>query len=120
MDAPPATSRPAGFTLVEVLAALGLCALLATAVASAVSFSARAERSAARAGDAALLLPALYAAQRLRPDELPVAPPGWRVVHSTEIVQVADELRQEWHRLAVAADGHEIPPFTVLVLGDAP
>jgi len=112
--------RRTGFTLIEVLASLGLCALLATAVAAAVSFSARAERSAARAGEASLLLPSLYVAQRLRPAELPVAPPGWRVVHSTEIVQLADDLRQEWHRLDVADADHEIPAFPLLVLDDAP
>lgn len=46
-----------GFTLIEVLMALGICALLAAATAAAISFAARAERMAIRSGEAALLLP---------------------------------------------------------------
>ena len=115
-----AARTPAGFTLIEVLASLGLCALLATAAAGAVAFAARAERLAARDGEAALLLQSLYAAQRLRPDDLPAVPPGWRVDHATEIVTLPDESVREWHVLAVAAAGNEIPPFTFRVLEDAP
>ena len=120
MDAPCPTSGPAGFTLIEVLAALGLCALLATATASAVAFAARTEQLAAHDGAASLLLPTLYASQRLRPDELPTAPCGWRVARDADIVQVADELLQEWHRLAVQSDGNETRPVTLLILDDAP
>ena len=61
MNAPP--SRPAGqgFSLIEVLVSLGLCALLATTTASAVAFAARSEESAGRDGDATLVVPALEA-----------------------------------------------------------
>ena len=100
--------RPtAGFTLIEVLASLGLCALLATAAAGAVAFAARAERLAARAGEAGLLLQSLYAAQRLRPAD-------------GEIVPLADDLRQEWHVLAVRDETGETRSFTFLILDDAP
>jgi prepilin-type N-terminal cleavage/methylation domain-containing protein len=85
-----APSRPAagaaGFTLIEVLASLGLCALLATAAAGAVAFAARAERLAARDGEAGLLLQSLYAAQRLRPDDAPAAPRDWLVARDETIV----------------------------------
>jgi len=110
----------AGFTLIEVLVSLGLCALLATAAASAVAFASRTERAAARDSVASLLVQSLYAAQRLRPDELPFAPPGFRVDHATEIAKVSDDLLQEWHLLAVAADGNEIPPFTLRILEVSP
>ncbi|MBP7009803.1 MAG: prepilin-type N-terminal cleavage/methylation domain-containing protein [Kiritimatiellae bacterium] len=109
-----------GFTLIEVLMALGICALLAAATAAAISFAARAERMAIRSGEAALLLPSLYAAQRLHPDDPPVSPRGWRVEHDTRIVELADDLFQEWHTLSVTVPGHEIPPFTLHILGDAP
>ena len=115
----PIFSR-AGFTLIEVLASLGLCALLATATASAIAFAARAERMAVRDGEASLLLPALYAGQRLRPDELPAAPRGWRVETSTDIVKISDDLLQEWHLLAVATDDGETRPFTLRILDDVP
>lgn len=120
MNAPIQISGRAGFTLIEVLVSLGLCALLATATASAIAFAARAERSAARDGEASLLLQSLYAAQRLRPDDLPVAPPGWRIERTSEILTLPDESLREWHVLAVAAAGHEIPPFVVRILDDTP
>lgn len=110
----------AGFTLIEVLASLGLCALLATSVASAIAFSARAEQIAERNGEASLLLPALYAGQRLRPDDLPAAPRGWRVDSSTDIVKISDDLLQEWHLLALAADRDDIRPVTFRILADVP
>ena len=44
MNASPPTRDRAGFTLIEVLAALGLCTLLAVATASAIAFAARAEQ----------------------------------------------------------------------------
>ena len=118
-DHQPISPR-AGFTLIEVLAALGLCALLATATASAIAFAARAEQMAARDGEASLLLPALYAGQRLRPDELPAAPPGWRIDTSTDIVKISDDLLQEWHLLAVTAANGETRPFTLRILDDVP
>ena len=120
MDDRQPNSTRAGFTLIEVLASLGLCALLATATASAIAFAARAERMAVRDGEASLLLPALYAGQRLRPDELPAAPPGWRVETSTDIVKISDDLLQEWHLLAVATDDGETRPFTLRILDDVP
>jgi prepilin-type N-terminal cleavage/methylation domain-containing protein len=120
MNAHFQTPGRTGFTLIEVLVSLGLCALLATATASAIAFAARAERGAARDGEASLLLQSLYAAQRLRPDDLPVAPRGWRVERASEILTLPDESRREWHVLSVAADGHEIPPFVIRILDDAP
>lgn len=120
MNAQSTTPGSAGFTLIEVLASLGLCALLAAATASAVAFAARAERSAARAGEAALLLQSLYAAQRLRPDELPGAPPGWRIERTSEILTLPDESRREWHWLALAEENRETPSFTVYILDDTP
>ena len=120
MNAPHSNPVRAGFTLIEVLASLGLCALLATAAAAAIAFAARAERIASRTGEASLILPSAYAAQRLRPDDLPFAPRGWRIAHSTEIVKLPDDKLLERHLLSVAADGREIPSFTFRVLDDTP
>lgn len=120
MNASHPTRIRAGFTLIEVLAALALCVLLAVATTSAIAFTSRSERLAARTGEASLLLPSLYAAQRLRPDELPVAPRGWRVDSTTEFVAISDDLRQEWHQLAIAFAGNEIPPLILRILSDAP
>ena len=110
----------AGFTLIEVLVALGLCALLATAAASATAFAARTERAAARDGEASFLLPALYAAQRLRPDELPAAPPGWRVETATDIVKLSDDLLQEWRVVGIRTDDRLLPPFAIRILDETP
>ena len=110
----------AGFTLIEVLAALGLCAFLATAVATAVAFAARAERMASFDGEASLRLPALYAAQRLRPDDEPALPPAWRAERAGEVVKFSEDLLQEWHTLAVVPAGREIPAFTLWILDAAP
>jgi prepilin-type N-terminal cleavage/methylation domain-containing protein len=119
-----APSRPAagaaGFTLIEVLASLGLCALLATAAAGAVAFAARAERLAARDGEAGLLLQSLYAAQRLRPDDAPAAPRDWLVARDETIVPLSDDLRQGWHVMAVRDETGEARPFVFLILDDAP
>ena len=120
MNAPRSITIRAGFTLVEVLASLGLCALLATATASAIAFAARAERIAARDGEASLLLQSAYAAQRLRPAEPPAPPRGWRIEHTTEIVKLPDDKLLERHLLFIAADSREIPPFTLRILDDAP
>jgi type II secretory pathway pseudopilin PulG len=120
MNAQRPTPGPAGFTLIEVLASLGLCALLAAAIASAIAFSARAERFATRTGAASFLLQSLYTAQRLRPDELPVAPRGWRVELTSEIVTLPDESLREWRWLALADDRREIPGFTLRILDDTP
>ena len=111
---------PAGFTLIEVLASLGLCVLLATAAAGAVAFAARAERLAARDGEAGLLLQSLYAAQRLQPAEAPAAPRGWLVARDEAIVPLSDDLRQEWHVMAVRDETGESRPFVFLILDDAP
>jgi type II secretory pathway pseudopilin PulG len=113
-------SAGAGFTLLEVLVSLGLCALLATTAAAAVVFAARAERGATRAGEAVLLLQSVYAAQRLRPEE-PFSPPrGWRLDHANEIVKISDDLLQDWHLLALHAEDGDLPPFTFRILDDRP
>ena len=116
----PPNFRRTGFTLIEVLAALGLCAVLATASAAAIRLSSRATRLADRAGEASLLVPALYAAQRLRPDDLPAPPRGWHAVHSSEIVTLPDDSLREWHWLAITDDEHEIQPFILRILDDTP
>ena len=116
----PTTLRHAGFTLVEVLAAIGLCAVLAAATAAAIRLSSRASRLADRAGDASLLVPALYAAQRLRPNDLPAPPRGWHVDHSSEIVTLPDDSLREWQWLAVSDDEGEISTFILRILDDTP
>ena len=120
MDAQTQIQGRAGFTLIEVLASLGLCALLAAATASAIAFSARAERIATRSGEASFLLQSLYAAQRLRPEDLPVAPRGWQVEPTSEIITLPDGALREWHLLAIAERSREIPPFILRVLDDTP
>ena len=112
--------RETGFTLIEVLVSLALCVLLATATASAVAFAARAEQLATRHGDASLILKSLYAAQRLRPDDLPVLPPGWRVDTTTEIVKRSDDRWLERFLLSVHSPGHEAADFTLQILDDKP
>ena len=113
-------SSRGGFTLIEVLVALGLCALLAMATAAAVTFAARAEKAAVRCGEGSLLVPSLYAAQRLRPDGEPVLPPAWRAERAGEVVKFSEDLLQEWHTLAVEPAGREIPAFTLWILDAAP
>lgn len=120
MNAVNQESESNGFTLIEILVSLGLCALLAVTVSSAVAFAARAERIAGRGGEAARLVQSLYAAQRLRPDDLLVTPPGWRVEQTTGIVESPDELPREWYRLDVTVAGRELPPFTLCILKEEP
>ncbi len=109
-----------GFSLIEVLASLGLCALLAAATASAIAFSARAEQGAAREGEASLLVSSLYAAQRLRPGDPPETARGWRIEQTSVIVPLPEGGLREWHRLDVAARGGEIQPFMLMILDDTP
>lgn len=111
---------PAGFSLIETLIALALCALLAIATAAAISFTSRVERIAERNGEASLLLQSLYASQHLRPDDLPPAPPGWRVDHSTDIIAYPDAPPREWHVLTVIAREGDLPPFSLRILDDTP
>jgi len=120
MNARP--SRPAGqgFSLIEVLVSLGLCALLATTTASAVAFAARSEESAGRDGDATLLLPRLYAAQRLRPETPPDVRKGWRIDRTVDIVPQEDAPPSEWHVIAVADRRQDLSPFTLRILNDTP
>ena len=120
MPAPRSIHSAHGFTLVEALLSLGLCALLATTVASAVAFSVRAERMAAGGGDASLLVPSLYAAQRLRANELPTLPRGWKFDRSIAAEPAANGRKLEWHELAIVPAGREIPPFVLRILKDSP
>ncbi len=112
--------RETGFTLIEVLVSLALCVLLATATASAVAFASRAEQIAARHGESSLILQSLYASQRLRPDDLPVLPPGWRVDTTTEIVKRTDDQWLARSLLSLHSPGHEAPDFTLRILDDKP
>ena len=112
--------RETGFTLIEVLVSLALCVLLATATASAIAFASRAEQLAARHGEASLILQSLYAAQRLRSDDLPVLPPGWRVDTTTEIVKRPDDQWLARLLLSVRSPGHEAADFTLRILDDKP
>ena len=114
------SQRANGFTLIEVLASLGLCALLAVATTSAVVMASRAERSALRHAEASLLVPALYAAQRLRPDALREAPRGWRLQHTSLVTPLPDGTLREWHHLILAAANHEIRPVALDILDDLP
>lgn len=109
-----------GFTLIEVLTALGLCALLAVSTASAISFASRAERIAARHGQATLLLSSLYAAQRLRPDELPNVPRGWTVERTTAIQTLPNDELGEWFLVVLRDAEHEMSPLTLTILNEAP
>ncbi len=120
MKSPRTACHAAGFTLLEALAALGLCALLATATAGAVAFVRRADRAAQRYGEATLLLPTLYAAHQLRPTDLPATPPGWHLQHTTEIVKAPDNLLREWHRYTLRPLGGEIQAITFHILDDIP
>jgi type II secretory pathway pseudopilin PulG len=120
MKSQPQSPGPAGFTLIEVLVSLGLCAFLATATAAAIALAARAERRATCHGEAAALIQSLYAAQRLRPDAPPLVPRGWRVESTAEIVTRPDESLREWRILEIAPDSREIPPLTLRILDDAP
>jgi prepilin-type N-terminal cleavage/methylation domain-containing protein len=73
-------SRPArhGFTFVEVLIALLVAALLASAAASALITSLRAEETAARLEEAALLVPSVFARSCRGPEETNlVTAAGW-------------------------------------------
>ena len=68
-----------GFTLLEILLSLLLCALLSLSVAAAVATAARADALATARAAAVPLLETLYAAHRLDPAApLPPLPPGWR------------------------------------------
>ena len=95
-------------------------ALLAVATTSAVVMASRAERSALRHAEASLLVPALYAAQRLRPDDLLEAPRGWRLQKTSLVTPLPDGTLREWHHLILAAANHEIRPVALDILDDLP
>lgn len=89
---PPTSSRNA-FTLLEVLAALALCVLLATVTATATIQSTRASRRAIRQQDQALRLRTLHATTRLHPASLsdssaPSASSSWRVAIDEQLTPV--------------------------------
>ena len=109
-----------GFTLIEVLVSLALCALLATSTASAIAFAARAERFANREGEASLILQSLYAAQRLRPNNLLAIPHGWSVDPTAEIVKLPNDILLERYVITVHSSDHEISSFTLRILDDTP
>ncbi len=112
--------RQAGFALIEVLISLGLCALLAATVAAVVSFAARADEFAALDADAALLVQSIYAAQRLRPDDLFDAPAGWRIELTRGIEAAADGPPTSWRQVEAFARGDTSPRFTLLLLDESP
>ena len=77
-------SAVSAFTLLEVLAALALCMLLASATSTAVVLSGNSARRAVRLQDQALRLRSLHAQVRLRPATLsdaaiPSPSSPWRV-----------------------------------------
>lgn len=109
-----------GFTLLEVLAALGLCALLAAGVAGATAFAVRAQRLAENSSVASLLLNQIYAAQRLQPDEECLLPHGWRMEATKDIVQPLEGLYQEWITVRLVPPEREIAPVTIRALGVGP
>ena len=106
--------------MIEVLTSLGLCAVLAVVTTSAVVMAGRAERSALRQAEASLLLPSLYAAQRLRPDDLLEAPRGWQLQKTSHVTPLPDGTLREWHHIILAAANREIPPITLDILDDIP
>ena len=81
LNSPLRTDAPAsGFTLLEVLAALALCVLLASVTATAVVHSGGSVRRALRLQDQALQLSSLYTQARLRPATLSEAALSpWRI-----------------------------------------
>lgn len=109
-----------GFTLIEVLTALGLCAFLAVATATAITFAARSDLRAQRQGEASLLLPSCYAAQRLRPDDLPNLPSGWSLDRSTDILPLPNDELCEWHLLVLRDHRSGLPPLTLRILNEVP
>jgi prepilin-type N-terminal cleavage/methylation domain-containing protein len=120
MNTPQSNPRSRGFTLIEVLTALGLCAFLAVSTASAISFASRAERIATRHGNASLLLPSLYAAQRLRPDERLETPGGWSTERTTEIEALPNDELAEWYEVVLRDTEREMSPITLRILNEAP
>ncbi|MDY0149213.1 MAG: prepilin-type N-terminal cleavage/methylation domain-containing protein [Kiritimatiellia bacterium] len=114
------SQRAEGFTLIEVLTSLGLCAVLAVVTTSAVVMAGRAERSALRQAEASLLLPSLYAAQRLRPDELLRAPRGWTLQHTSHVTPLPDGTLREWHHIILATANQDIRPVALDILDDRP
>jgi len=119
-NAPHSTTAQSGFTLIEVLTSLGLCALLAASTASAIAFASRAERIATRQGTASLLLSTLYAEQRLRPDDLADAPKGWTIERTTEIKTLPNDELCEWHLVVLRDNSREVAPITLHILNETP
>jgi len=120
MDTSHPINRREGFTLIEVLTALGLCAFLAVSTASAISFASRAERIATRHGQASILLSSLYAAQRLRPDDLLEVPRGWSVERTTEIETLPNDELAEWYYIVLKDSGREMSPLKLMILNETP
>jgi len=120
MNTPQPNLRKEGFTLIEVLTALGLCAFLAVSTASAISFASRAERIATRHGEASLLLSSLYAAQHLRPDDLLEVPRTWSVERTTEIEPLPNDELAEWYHIILKDSEHEMSPLKLTILNEAP
>lgn len=108
-----------GFTLVEVLISLGLCALLAVAAASAVQFSWRAAQLAERAGEASLLLPTLYCHQRQPNRSAPALPSGWNLETSTDIRRDADDFPIRWQLLYLRDDSGVLAPLSLRILDES-
>ncbi len=119
MNAQSQTSSSSGFTLIEVLTSLLLCALLATSIASAIAFTARVEQIATRNGNASLLLSSLYAAQRLRPDDLLEVPLGWSVDPTTEYETLPNDKTAEWFHIVLKDTQREMGPLKLMILNEA-
>lgn len=86
----PPVSAASAFTILEVLAALALCVLLASVTATAVVHSGSSARRTVRLQDQALRLRTLHAQARLHPDLLqdaaiPSPSSAWRVAQDERI-----------------------------------
>jgi prepilin-type N-terminal cleavage/methylation domain-containing protein len=112
--------RPLGFTLIEVLISLGLCALLAASVVSAATFALRAQDRALRDAEDSLLLATLYAAQRLRPADEPPLPAGRLAERTSTLVALPDSAPRTWTQIDVRDARRNHPLFALRILETPP
>lgn len=118
-----------GFTLIEVLIALGLCVLLTSIAAAALTHTTRATRQALRAREFALQLSTLYTLLHLRPNDIPTAPlHGWRMETMEEFTPAPAALSESdpeaaprrWTCLTLYDQQRERPPARLRILENTP